>query len=64
MIKVPKNQKLWVTNNDENGNPKQIITSDQIQSKYFLYNIENDGSLIKIETAFQPIFKKDMFNKK
>jgi hypothetical protein len=64
MIKVPKNQILWMTIREEGGNPKQIITSDQMRGKYFLYDINEDGSLIKIETAVTPVFKKDILKKK
>lgn len=64
MIVIPKNQILWVTNYESGDKPKQIITSDQIRSKYFLYDINEDDSLTKIETATIPIFKKDILNKK
>lgn len=57
-IKIPKNQILWVTLNDENGNAKQIITSDELRRKYYLYDVASDGSLTKIETNDQPIFDK------
>lgn len=62
MIKIPKGQKKWVNQYDINGKLKQIITSDELGTKYFLYNVNTDGSLTKIETANEPIFKKDMFN--
>ena len=63
MIKIPKNQILWMTICEEDGVPKQVITSDQMRNKYFLYNINEDGSLIKIETAATPIFQKDILKK-
>lgn len=43
MIKVPKNQILWMTICEEGGVPRQVITSDQMRNKYFLYNINEDG---------------------
>lgn len=64
MIKIPKNQIRWVTICEEGGKPRQIITSDQARSKYYLYDINEDESLTKIETATTPIFKKDILNKK
>lgn len=57
-IKVPKNQILWVTRKDENQTPKYIITSDNQRTKYILYKVLNDGSLEKIKTAKEPIFKE------
>ena len=63
MIKAPKNQILQTTICEEGGKPRQVITSDQMRSKYFLYNINEDESLTKIETAATPIFKKDISKK-
>ena len=57
-IKIPKNQILWVTYKDEYDKTKQIITSDEMRKKYYLYNVSEDGSLIKIETNDSPIFEK------
>ena len=57
-IKIPKNQILWVTYKDEHGNTKQIITSDEMRKKYYLYNVSEDRSLTKIETNDSPIFEK------
>ena len=63
MIKIPKNQILWMTIYKEGGIPRQVITSDQMRSKYFLYDINDDESLTKIETAATPNFKKDISKK-
>lgn len=63
MIEVPKNQILWVMICEEGGKPRQAITSDQMRSKYYLYDIGEDDSLTKIETSSTPIFKKDITNK-
>ena len=57
-IKIPKNQILWVTYKDERNNIKQVITSDEMRKKYYLYNVSEDGSLTKIETNDSPIFEK------
>lgn len=57
-IKIPKNQIHWESIYDENKELCQIITSDQKQEKWFLYNVLSDGGLEKIETNKIPIFKK------
>lgn len=57
-IKIPKNQIQWVTITDEGGTIKQIITSDDLRRKYYLYNVSEDGALTKIETNSQPVFDK------
>lgn len=59
-IKIPKNQIHWVTLKDANGNTKQIITSDELRRKYYLYDVASDGSLAKIEINDQPIFEKSI----
>lgn len=59
-IKIPKNQIQWVTHMDAHGNVKQIITSDELKRKYYLYDVAPDGSLTKIETNDQPIFEKSI----
>lgn len=59
-IKIPKNQIHWVTLKDESGQVKQIITSDDLRRKYYLYNVSADGSLTKIETNDQPKFEKSI----
>lgn len=57
-IKIPKNQILWVTYKDERNNIKQVITSDEMRKKYYLYDVTEDGLLTKIETNNSPIFEK------
>lgn len=57
-IKIPKNQILWVTYKDERNNIKQVITSDEMRKKYYLYDVTEDGLLTKIETNDSPIFEK------
>lgn len=59
-IKIPKNQMSWVTYKDEHGKTKQIITSDEMRKKYYLYDVAEDGSLTKIETNDSPIFEKSI----
>lgn len=59
-IKLPKNHIKWVTIKDAQGTVKQIITSDELRRKYYLYNVSEDGSLTKIETNSSPIFDKSI----
>lgn len=53
-VKIPKNQKLWLSVYDANSNLKYIITSDYARTKYNRYNINKDGSLTKAGTAINP----------
>lgn len=59
-IKAPKNQILWVSLRDVDNNIKQIITSDEMRKKYYLYDVAEDGSLTKIETNNSPVFEKSI----
>ena len=56
-IKIPKNQKHWVTY-IENGIPKHIITSNASREIYYLYEVAEDGTITKIESSKRPIFKR------
>jgi hypothetical protein len=62
-IKRPKGVYGLTIQCDEHGNIKQWIAHNEAKTKYYLYNVLEDGSLVKIETADTPCFKKDMFNK-
>ena len=55
-IKIPKNQISW-TRYVKNNKTTHIITSTIMRDKYFLNEMKEDGSLIKIATSSQPIFK-------
>lgn len=55
-FKIPKNQVGWVRY-VEGGKVTHIITSNIIRDKYFLYKVDESGSLIKIATSSVPIFK-------
>lgn len=57
-MKTPKNQKIWVTYYDKANNPIYLITSDLARTKYFLYSIDENGELNKVEASTQPIFMK------
>lgn len=57
-FKIPKGHILWVTYNDKDGQPKYIVTSDKIRDTYYLYSVKKDGSLTKVKSAKQPVFKE------
>ena len=57
MFKLPKGQIHWETQCDINGKIIQIVTSDELRRKYYLYNVDGD-TLTKIETNDIPIFQK------
>ena len=57
-IKIPKNQKLWVTHRDTDGVPHHIITNNLDRSSYFLYKIKQDVSLEKVSSSKIPVFKE------
>lgn len=59
-IKLPKGQILWMSLRDEENNVKQIVTSDGLRNKYYLYDVADDGSLTKVETNDSPIFEKSI----
>ena len=53
-MKLPKNQKLWVSVYDTNCQLKYIITSDYARTKYNRYNVTKSGELEKVGTAENP----------
>ena len=55
-IKIPKGQKSW-TRYVENGEIKYIVTSTIARDKYFLNEINEDGSLNRVATSKHPVFK-------
>ena len=57
-IKIPKNRICWLQYNDENHNPQYIVTSDQQRTKYFLYKVTKDFTLVKVKTSVKPTFKE------
>lgn len=52
-VKIPANQKLWMTRYDGRGNPLWIIASDALLTKYYLYRVE-DGKAVKVKTGKSP----------
>ena len=41
-MKPPKGQILWATYKDTKGKDKWAITSDEVRTKYYLYNLEGE----------------------
>ena len=57
-VKIPRGEKLWVSVLDaEQTRRLQIVTSNTLRTKYYLYNVDSDGKLTKIETNDNPMFK-------
>lgn len=57
-INIPKNEKSWETY-WEYDRPKFVITSDKFREEYFLYLVDENLKLKKIETQENPNdFKK------
>ena len=58
-IKPPRGEVLWVTVwNEDYTKLRQIITSNTLRTKYYLYNVGEDNKFTKIETNDAPIFKE------
>ncbi len=53
---IPKAQKLWVTYIKEET-PIFVITSDTARNNYYLYSVNQNNKLEKVETRKQPVFK-------
>lgn len=57
-VKIPRGEKLWVSVLDaEQTRRLQIVTSNALRTKYYLYNVDSDGKLTKIEANDNPMFK-------
>ena len=54
-IKIPKNEILWVTYYDNEGNPSYVMTSKELRDKYFLYAVLDDGEVKKVSTGKTPV---------
>ena len=58
-IKIPKSQKRWIRQLDEEGGRvKYIITSNASRETYYLYEVAEDGTTTKVESSKRPIFKR------
>lgn len=58
-LKIPKGQIHWETY-IKNGQPHFIVTSNEMRTKYYLYKVEGNNTLKKIETSTTPSFYNDV----
>lgn len=61
-IKTPKNEVRWVTYCNEAGDPRFLITSKPTRDIYFLYEVQNDGSLKRLSRSTSPGELEEEFN--
>lgn len=58
-VKPPRGETLWVSVwNEDYSKLFQIVTSNALRTKYYLYNVGEGGKLTKIETNDIPVFEK------
>ena len=58
-IKPPRGEQLWVSVwNEDCTKLHQIVTSNAMRTKYYLYNVSEGDKLTKIETNDAPVFNK------
>lgn len=55
-IKAPKNQTSWTVYKKDHK-ITHVVTSTLMRDKYFLYEVESNGSLKKLASSHIPIFK-------
>lgn len=61
-VKPPRGETLWVSVwNEDYTKLFQIITSNALRTKYYLYNVGDGDKLTKIETNDTPVFDKIKF---
>ena len=53
-IKYPKNEIVWVSYRNIKGETIAILTSKQTLDCYYLYEVNRDGSLLKLGKARFP----------
>lgn len=58
-MKIPKGHIHWESIYDENHELKQIVTSDEMRRKYYLYNVEGE-KMVKVEVASSPVLKNKL----
>lgn len=61
-IKYPKNETVWVSYQKSDGTPVAILTSKQTRDFYFIYEVLQDGSLVKLGKARSPTELEEKFN--
>lgn len=58
-IKPPRGEQLWLSVwNEDYTKLHQIVTSNAMRTKYYLYNVGEGDKLTKIETQDTPVFDK------
>lgn len=63
-IKFPKGEVVWVRYCDTKGNPVFVITSKESRDYYYLYEVNEDGSLKKLGKAKTPTELESKFGVK
>lgn len=62
-IKIPKNQKLWVSERDIDGKLIYVVISNKTETTYYLYKVGKNNELKKVETNSIPVFKHKITDK-
>ena len=58
-VKPPRGEMLWISVwNEDYSKLFQIVTSNALRTKYYLYNVGEGGKLTKIGTNDIPVFEK------
>ena len=62
LVGIPSSQEVCVYQYSADKVLRQVITRDIYADKFFLYNVDENLKVKKIETSRSPMkFKKDMF---
>jgi hypothetical protein len=56
-IKTPKNHILWLTYFTD-GKPEYAVTSDSNRNRYYLYKVNEDGSVERLKSSTTPCFNE------
>ena len=54
VIKVPSKEKIWVLYRNTENNVVAVLTSKPDRETYYLYQVCNDGSLVKLGKSKSP----------
>lgn len=53
-VKYPKNESVWATICDKEGDPAYLITSKQTRDFYFIYEISGSGDIKRLGKSKNP----------
>ena len=53
--KIPKNEILWVTHYDSRGSPRFFITSSADRERYYIYEVNNEGGVVRLGSSQSPL---------